>query len=562
LVLVLVKRRSSRQIRWFLLLLAGLVVWTILALSIDNGIFGVFQDDGLYLSAARSLRDGQGFGVPGRPGAPPPKYPIGLPALLAVALRLDPRPPSLDHEVVIARALVALGGWGFFLGAHRWLRRLGVDPALACWIVLATAFHHVVLIGGAATLFADLPFAAVTYWLLARFVGRRGGRGVVAHDDGRRGWIDGALAGFGCLLRTNGITLIAASLIASGVNRTGPLRPRWRPVLGCVLGVAVVVVPLTWYAGRHPWVVPSNSYLLEFRAGWSSPEAGFRLVARNLGSVVFEFPTRVIASPTTYVDAVNKEFQRRPAVASLVRGAFSLIVALGLFRLIRTTRRRDWPAWTHAVGSVAIFAVWPWNGILDRFLMSLMPMVLLACARGVEVLCRLVPGVRSSHASRGRWASLTLAIVVVGNGAVVARAVQFFHSHAGQWPGAPDRVDQGRALQLIRERTEPNAVIASAWPEMVSLQTGRTSVPIFEDEAILTQRFGDISRLKLWLAQVPGRPFYFLHRTVEQDAEHADDAQIAALTTPGSGLTTRLVTQTPSGHYQISRLVELPKSGN
>ena len=549
-------RALSSRTAWFLVLLAGLIVWTILALAIDNGIFGVFQDDGLYLSAARSLRDGRGFGLPGRPGEPPPKYPIGLPATLALACRLDPRPATLEHEVAIARWVVVLGGWGFFLGAHRWLRRVGAGPGLAALITLATAFHHVVMVGGAATLFADLPFAALTYAVLSRCVARPRAAGAAT------GWLDGALAGFGFLVRTNGVTLIAASLIKSSLGSTPRGGHHWRSVVGCLVGLAVVVLPLTWYAGRHARVVPSNSYLLELRAGWSSPEAGLRLVAWNLGAVVFEFPARVLASPTTYVDALVRRFRDEPLLAWSARGVCSLVVGLGLVRLIRASRPRDLPAWTHAVGSVAIFAIWPWHGILDRFLISLVPMVLLAFARGVEVIVPLVPGLSAERASRGRLVAASLVVVLGCNGAVVVRAVQFFHGHGGQWPGAPDRADQARALQLIRERTEPDAVIASAWPEMVYLQTGRTSVPIFEDEAILTQRFGDVARLKLWRAQVPGRPFYFLHRTVEQDAERADAAQMAALTPAGSDLTTRLVAATPSGHYRISRLIEGAKPGN
>ena len=526
----------SRRVRWFLVLVAGLIAWSALALSIDNGIFGVFQDDGLYLSSARSLRDGQGFGLPGRPGEPPPKYPIGLPATLALAFRLDPRPASLTHEITLARTVVVVGGWGFFLGAHCWLRRLGVPPALAAWIVLATAFHHVVMIGGAATLFADLPFAAVTYWLLARCVQQP------RVERTTRGWWDGALAGYGFLLRTNGITLIAASLVASALPATGRLRVTWRPLLGCVVGVALLVVPLTWY-------------LLELKAGWTSPGAGLQVVGRNLGSVVGVFPTRVLASPTTYVDPIKKTLERVPPVAWLVRGTFSLVVAVGLVRLIRTSARRDLPAWTHAAGSVAIFAVWPWNGILDRFLISLFPMFLLAFPTGTDALLPLVPGVGPRQA-RTRLVGLTLAIVVACNAAVVVRSVHFFHTHDGQWPGAPDRVDQARILQSIRDLTATDAVIASAWPEMVFLHTGRTSVPIYEDEAILTQRFGDVSRLNLWREVARDRPFYLLHRTVEQDAEHADDFQIAALTAPGTGLTLQPVAQVPSGHYRISRVVE------
>ncbi len=128
--------------------------------------------------------------------------------------------------------------------------------------------------------------------------------------------------------------------------------------------------------------------------------------------------------------------------------------------------------------------------------------------------------------------------------------MQFFHAHGGQWPGAPDRVDLGRALALIRDRTEPDAVIATCWPEMVYLQAGRTSVPIFEDEAVMTGRYGDVSRLKLWRAATAGRPFYFLHRTVEQDAERADDTQIAALTRPGPGAQTRARRADPQRRYR------------
>ena len=541
--------------RWSLALVAGLVAWTALALAVDNGLFGVFQDDGLYLSSARSLRDGGGFGLPGRPGAPPPKYPIGLPAILALVLKLDPGPASLAREVAVARWLVVAGGWGFFLAAFVWLRRVGTGPPLACAIVLATAFHHVVLIGGAATLFADLPFAALTYALLARWAGPRRG-----HWGGAA--VDGALAGFGFLLRTNGVTLVAAALVAAGLGRggRGARAIRWRPALVALLAASAVAVPATWYAGRHPRVVPSNSYLLELRAGWSSPLAGLGVVGRNLGSVVLDLPTRVLASPTTYVDALHRRFEGSPLAAGLVRGACSLVVAVGLVRLARATRRRDLPAWAHALGTVAIFAVWPWNGILDRFTITLFPMVLLAFARGVGAIAGLAPGLADARRApaRARLAALAVGLALAGNAAVAGRAVHFFRTHGGQWPGAPDRHDQARALTLIRERTEPDAVIASAWPELVWLHTGRTSVPIFEDEALLTGKFGDVGRLRLWLRQVEGRPFYFLHRAKPEDADLNDDRQVAALTAPGSGLAVRPVAQVPSGHYRISRLVADP----
>ena len=535
--------------RWTLVLVAGLVAWTALALAVDNGIFGALQDDGLYLASARSLRDGRGFGLPSRPGEPPPKYPIGLPALLGLALKLDPA-PTLAREVAVARGVVILGGWGFFLAAFGWLRRVGAGPPLACAIVLTTAFHHVVQIGGAATLFADLPFAAVAYLLLARFVApRREGSGWA------RAAVDGSLAGFGFLLRTNGITLIAAALLANALGRG---RARWRLVPATLAAVALVAVPATRYAGRHPRVVPSNSYFLELKAGWTTPGAGLRLVGRNLLAVAGDLPARVLLSPTTYVDPLKDGLASHPAASWVIRGACTLLVGFGLIRLARATRRRDLPAWVHALGTVAIFAVWPWEGILDRFTITLFPMILLAFARGAEGLLGLVPALAADRPACRRLATWAVVVALAGNGAVVCRAVRYFRAHGGQWPGTVDRADLGRALALIRARTEPDAVVASAWPELVALHTGRTSVPIFEDEAVMTRHFGDVTRLRLWLRQGEGRPFYFLHRTEPQDADHADDQQMAALTPPGSRLAIRCVAAVPSGRYLVSRLVVDP----
>ncbi len=520
-----------------------------MAAGLDNGHLGVFQDDGLYLTSARSLRDGQGFGLPSRPGEPPPKYPIGLPAMIALALRLDPGPTSLAREIAIGRGLVLAGGWAFFLGAHAWLRRVGVAPEMACGIVLATACHHVVLVGGAITIFSDLPFAGVALLLLTRWAAR--GKAPEAGAPGRAFW-DGAIAGFGILLRSNGVTLAIAALVAAAVG------PRRRPSLaGCLAGLALAVVPATHYAGRHPRLVPSNSYLLELKAGWSSADSGLRVLSTNAASMALDFPARVLASPATYSAPIVRAMAAYPAAGLAFRGAFSVVVAAGLVSLARSSRRVDLPAWAHAAGSMAIFAVWPWNGIMDRFLLSLIPMVILAFTRGIEASARRIglgPG-----ASR-RLAAAGLVAVVAGNAGVVIRAAALFHGSGGQWPGASHRSSLGLALDLVRDRTEPDAVIAGFWPEMVFLHAGRTVVPLVEDEAVMLDRYGDIARLRLWRATVPDRPFYLLLRSEEEDIHRADLTQAEALAAE-PGLTLREVARTPDGRYRLIRVESGPEAG-
>lgn len=559
--------RSPRS-RWFPVLLAGLAVWTAVVLSLDVGHFGLFQDDGLYLTSARSLRDGRGYGLLNRPGEPPPKYPIGLPAVLALALRLDPGPPSLGREVAVARALVVVAAWVFFLAAHAWLRRLRVGPGLACAIVLATAFQYVVALQVAITLMADLPFAAVTFVLLARWAGRRAdcdatGRGLAW----RQGLADGMLAGFAFLLRSNGITLIAAGVVAalaggaaSRVGRPGRRpRPGWSAAGACLLGAILVAAPATWYAGRHPRVVASNSYLVELSTSWTSPGAGLAIVGRNLWAATCFLPASLVSSSLCHDDASARWLADRPLLEGAFRLACTGVIGLGLVRLARATRWRDLPAWTHALGTVAIFAAWPWTAILERFLLTLIPLLLLALAVGLGALARAVPDLRADPRARRRLAVLGLAALTAGNAVVVVRAVRCFHAQSGQWTGFPDRAALDRMLGLIRARTGPDAVIASFWPEMVYLQTGRMSVPLAEDDTVLHRRFGDVARLRAWRDLAAGRPFYLLHRDLAEDPDRIDARQVDALLAPVGEqprLAARLVARTPDGRYQLSEVVE------
>ncbi|WZO98806.1 hypothetical protein EP7_000397 [Isosphaeraceae bacterium EP7] len=527
---------------WPSVLLLGLILWTALAAGLDNGHLGVFHDDGLYLTAARSLRDGLGFGLPSRPGEPPPKYPIGLPAVIAVALRLDPAPSTLAREIVIARTLVLAGAWVFFLGSYTWLRRVGVHPAMACGIVLASAYHHVVLIGGAITIFADLPFAGVAFVLMARWAGRDKSP---ATGASRRAFADGLIAGFGILLRSNGITLALAALVAALVG------PKKRPSLAaCLAGLALSVVPATYYAGLHPRVVPSNSYLLEMKAGWSSPGAGLKIIASNAAAMTLDFPARVLASPTTFITPIIGAMSAHPRLATTFRVALSAIVAIGLISLARSSRLVDRPAWIHATGTMAIFLVWPWGGILDRFLLALIPPLILAFVRGLATIARhlgLAPRYARVLAAAG------LVAVLAGNATVVLRSAALFHASGRQWPGSSNRVSLGHALELIRRKTEPDAVIAGVWPEMIHLHTGRTVIPLIEDESFLDDHYGDLRRFNLWRNLVPNRPLYLLLRAENEDPKRADLAQSAALAAQ-PGVSLREVERTTDGRYRLVKI--------
>jgi hypothetical protein len=532
------------------LLAVGLLTWVILALSIDNGHVGVFHDDGIYLVSAQAIRDGRGYQLPSRPGNPPPKYPIGFPLAIATVMRCLPGPATLPRDIAAARTLVIASGLVFFLAAHRWLRRVRVPEPGASWIVLATALHPACLVGCASAIFSDLTFCALTYLVLLGLtkpcLNRLKGPALSAV-------LAGALAGAGSLVRSNGVTLILATLLALGRH------PRHRPfkLAGSLLGMAMVIGGAWLVPGSSYRAVPSGDYRLEMKAAWSSPWAGVEIVGRNLSAVVLDLPTRVLLPMTSYISPVRQALAGHPAAALGLRLGCPAVVLVGLIRLARGGRGRAFALWVHALATLVLFLIWPWTMIMDRFLLGLFPLVLLAFWAGIAGLLRTARGLGLGRlTSPSRFALGVMAVVTLGIMAVSARSVLGFHAAGRQWPGASNRRSLSEALALIHSRLEPDAVIAARWPDTVFLYTGRQSVPLTEDDAILLGRFDQGDRLGLWIDLVPGRPFYLLVRGQTEDGELADRRQAESLSRT-SGMRLEPFLTTSDGRYELLRVIRL-----
>ena len=138
--------------------------------------------------------------------------------------------------------------------------------------------------------------------------------------------------------------------------------------------------------------------------------------------------------------------------------------------------------------------------------------------------------------------------------AVSARSVQGFHAAGRQWPGASNRRALEEALSLIQSRLEPDAVVAARWPDTVFLYTGRQSVPLTEDDAILLREFDRGDRLRLWIDLVPDRPFYLLVRGKAEDSQLEDRRQAEALGRTG-GMKLEPLAATSDGRYELVRSV-------
>jgi len=528
------------------LLATGLLVWAIVAMSIDNGHVGVFHDDGIYLVSAQAIRDGRGYQLPSRPGNPPPKYPIGFPLALALALRGMAGPGSLDRDLLAARIVVTASGLLFFATAYRWMRVMRVPPAVATAVVLATAFHQATLVGCGCAVFSDLTFCGLTYFLLLMLAGTRKRSPGTAVGTGLA---SGLLAGAGYLVRGNGITLMVATLLDSGRKR----RRSWRWA-GNVAGMAMVLFAVKWVPVSRVRAVPSGDYGLEMQAGWSSLRAGLAIVITNLAAVLLDFPTRVLLPVTSYSTPIVRVLRDHPLAAIGLRLGLSSLVLLGLIRLARLGRGRALPAWFHVLATMAIFLVWPWTMIMDRFLLGVVPLVLLAFWAGLCLIGQRIAWLRHSRLAPSRLALGALVVATVGIACVTARSVSGFHFGSRQWPGASSRRSLSEALSLISTRLEPSAVLAARWPETVYLYTGRQGVPLTEDDDILRGRFDRSDRLRLWMDQVPGRPFYLLVRGQLEDPALADRRQAESLART-NGLELQPFAQTSDGRYALVRVL-------
>jgi hypothetical protein len=524
------------------------MAWAAVALSIDNGHVGVFHDDGIYLVSAQALRDGRGYQLPSRPGNPPPKYPIGFPLAIAALMRCLPGPPTLARNIAAARGVVIGSGLVFFIAVHAWLRRLRVPGAVATGIVLATAYHPSCLVGCASAIFSDLTFCALTYltFLAMMRLGARECRRRLAPA-----FLTGVLSGVAVLVRSNGITLVLAALASSLRAR----RLRAAGLAGVLIGAAMVLGAARMIPVSADRPVPSGDYRLEMEAAWSSPGAGLAIAGRNLSAVVLDFPARVLLPMTTYLSPVRRLMDARPAAAWGLRLGCTVVVLIGLAHLARVASNRAIGVWVHGLSTLCLFLIWPWTMILDRFLLGLFPLVLLAAWAGFIAMTRLVGG---TSGNRSRIASLMalafLMLLSIGVIAVSARAVQGFHAAGLQWPGASDRRSLTEALALIEDRLEPEAVVAARWPDTVFLETGRQAVPLTEDDAILLGEFDRADRLLRWMDLVSDRPFALLVRGQAEDPKLEDRRQAAALGR-NHGIKLLPLGKTHDGRYELVRVI-------
>ena len=427
------------------MLAAAVAVSGLVAAVMPDALVGVFYDDGIYLSLAKSLAEGHGYHLQYLPGAPGGiHYPFGYPAFLAALWTLW---PSFPANVVLFRAAnaVLLGVFAGLTVGQLGARVLGRPWAGALLVVIAATALPLVTV--TTVLFAEplfLTLAAAACWSAE----------AACRSDGRRALLvaaaAGLLAGASALTRSIGLALVVGVVVSLLLAR----RTRAAIVAGVV--AVVMLAPWSlWVAAHHHELdgAIASGYgtygdlLRQSGWGWLSPAT-----LADVGG-----PLLTVALPPV------------PYLRGLLALPAGALLITGMVRLVREIPTLGWTL----VCYLGIVLVWPYGP--DRFLWAAVPWLAVAFALGVEAAWR-----RSAEATAAAGKVRRVATVAGIVGVAAGYGIFQVRGYAHGWATSTQRgisATMSALLPWIQARTEPEAVIASEDEALLWLYTGRRAVP-------------------------------------------------------------------------------------
>ncbi len=429
----------------------GLVLLTMLMGSwyMIPGVAGVYHDDGIYLSTAKALAEGQGYRLINLPDAPPQtKYPPLYPLLLAIVWKIYPVFPDnlvfLQYLTLFCGALV-VGLAYLYLVRFAYFSR-GVAAGAGVLTLTSVFFIYFSTI----TL-SELPFALavlVALWALEK------------QDENPlsapgRQFLLGVLLGLPMLVRT-----VGGVFVPLGMWR---LWKRGTPLPWALLGLALPVLPwLAWMLLIPRWQAAdsANMYYTNYLAWWYA--AG----TTGVGQIIVD--NTVLAAMHSLV--VGLGLFHPGLFPQFWTSALAFILGLITWAFVvkDMVKGRILPAFLAL--NLLIILVWPWPPL--RFLVPLAPFLLAYFLGWVRQALARVPLLQSP-----RLATLLVAALLTINVVVMASMIQV--SRTGHYPfyfQAKESVTwQGYEdlFTWIKTNTQPGEVIASGLDTMIFLYTGR-----------------------------------------------------------------------------------------
>jgi len=475
------------------------------------------MDDGEYFVAAQSLRDGEGYRLPSRPGTPPElKYPPGL---SLIAAQILPRgPTTLQSDFRAVRLIAVLAGLVYAVTSFATLRLLKVSGIVAASCLVPAMFNETCLTQS-LTLLSDVPFAACCTSAALVWAMLRSGKIAAAL------WLApmlGIVAGAAITLRSNGVALFFACIALAWV---APKRLRF--LAGYLLTASLLPVLARLATQTTASTAPSEPYSVNWIA-YSSVEAGAEVLLGNALSYFCAVPNLFVPVLSTNV------FARHPILTLAIRILVWLVIIRGTWPLARLGLQRvDAAPALFAALTLAICLIWPWPLYL-RILIPFMPFLIALAIAGLRV------------GNEPRFPLAAIGIL----GTLAATAVQFTIT-VRALRNPPAALDE--AFEFIRASTEADAVLVTQLPETTFVYTGRQAVKALSDADHVSKNFGNWSSIDAWARVAAGRPFYLLGPPVVQRATDPLAQHISALAFSASHHLDELY-RSPLGELAVFRI--------
>jgi hypothetical protein len=396
-------------------------------------------DNADYMILGEALRTGEGYRDLHLPGAPlHAKYPPGYPALLAVLGLVG----GVQWFKISSLLLGALSVWTLaHLGrtATKEGVALGAGALLAVSPVLLEYSHYVL---------SEASFTALVLLSLYFASCRR-------ESESPRDFIWALVFGVAAFLtRTAGLALLVALPLAELGQRRGR-----RAAIAAVVGVSVAAL---WGVFQRAAAPGRPGYLSELLlVNPYDPAAGRTGVA--------ELATRTASNAWTYVSRVLPESltgSTGPDASALATVLGIVVSGIALSGWVARAREEVRTPEIFAVTYSALIVVWPTVWTDRRFLLPLLPLVLLYAVQGADRLGARLSERRAWLATTGLVALLAVIGMRSIFGLVPQRRDCLASFRAGSPCDPPALASFYAAARWTGENTPPDAVVANRKPSL------------------------------------------------------------------------------------------------
>jgi len=457
--------RGKSRMAGRLLLLVLIIVFILSLGMIHTARFGEAYDDAIYVTAAKSLATNAGYRLISLPEPVaqtlvPPLYPFAL----SLIWRLSPFPDNLKWMMIFSAALMV----GFLALTARYLvtHNYATHWQAVIIVILAGVNWRTMTLG--TSIISEVLFALLSVATL--YFAEK-------YERDQQPWIGGVVglfAGLAFLTRTSAVVLfitVTAYLV---------LRRRWKGAL-LALGVGSLFV-FAWagwvYANRNTGGGEHAAYYAGYMRGIDATLE--RLQALNQVSRL-NAQLKIVETNAQGLILVWMPFQSLGlrasipgiALASLLM-SFLAMFAVGLLRELRTRVRL---LHIFLLFYVAVHLIAPSHSY-ERYLMPIVPFILLFVVRECSVLCSTIGTAlisKDKYFKKAVPAFIALVFTAIATVALLSNATGILHSLTSS-KHAPIGAHDVSIFDWIKANTNPSDVLICFSDQKYYLYTGRKSV--------------------------------------------------------------------------------------